>query len=399
MRKRGAAELFIFAIIALAAIGVLFYEANSNDLTGAQTSTRPRSVPRSGITKCDNLNSMTIRLHRDFELQLDQYKLIAAKIKLLLKIKFKLLQITNTKMKAAVLTCADWHRLVPGLREHVSCDDLDRPLDADGLKTCGSTEQCVGLQPGDQCHGPMQFGTRDLECECSDNTCLEKEEKSDDPKLLIFQKNIWTLKKILILIKIKLEAFFLQYSELHLNIKSHLDAVITLDGQMKNCFKEECDPYCPEQPRTYVRDSSPPQTAIPSGATRPRDQVAIPSAGQAIQTPQDCETVCAQMGMSTQKPGPNDLYNAVKGEVCVKGASAKVSGKKSGQCTCWGKLQVTVDRTPVFCPAGRCGKPVPCNGQVECQIGDTHVTESCKWGGWKIQGQGVVPVVGALVLE
>ncbi len=397
MRKRGSAELLIFAVIAVAAVGVLFFQAQSVDISGAQTVAR--SVPRSGITACDNLNSMTIRLHQDFELQLDQYRLIAAKIKALLKIKFMLLQISNTQMKAAVLSCADWHRLVPGLKDYVSCDDLDKPVDGDDLKTCKSPDSCKGLLPGDKCVGPRNAGSQVVDCECDDSrTCLEVEERSDDPKLLIFQKNVWTLKKILILINIKLEAFFLQYSELHLNIKKHLDAVITLDSNMKDCFRRSCVTDCPDQSRTYVRDSSP-RTAIPSATTVPRDQVAIPGAGQATQLPQDCESLCAQQGLSTQKPGPNDLLNAVKGYVCVSGASAKVSGKKVGDCTCWGKLEVSIDKTPVFCPAGKCGQKVPCNGQVSCQIGDTKVTESCKWGGWKIQGQGVTPIVGALVLE
>ena len=394
MNKRGAIEIILLVFVAI--IGVaLIYEANANSLTGAQTAPRLRTVPRSGISECDNINRMTINLHQELEFELDRYQKISLDLQLLMKLKLKLLQISNTKLKSAVLTCNDWYALVPDLRGQLTCPEIDQLSEDEEAdmrlegKTCSADEpRCEDRFAYSKCDGDKAGGDLSLSCNCEkikgQELCVP-----EDRKLWIFQKNVWTLKKLLIKIRLKLKLKMEAYSELHVRVKKHLDVVITLDGQLKDCFRRRCVTDCP-------------QTAAPSGTIpRVRDAISVPGIRDQIALPQttvDCETVCAKKGMSTQKAPSSGILAELQQYRCVSGASIKMKRATIGSCTCYSKPSISINKKKPICKNTPCGD-VQCDGQAKCPCPDKPnctLTVKCTWGGWEeIKAYQYAPIIGA----
>ena len=395
MQKRGAAELVVILLVALASVGVLYTQfASTSDPTGLQTATRLRTVPRGVPPKCQSVNSLMIKISRDLELTLDKYESLWLDIDIIIKLKQKVLKISNTKLKSAVLTCSDWFTLVPGLNKALTCGDIDEPdedekkdIKLEG-KTCkGSNNLCVDRFPYSKCEGPGQGGDKSLNCDCESVSLDGTPTKlcvPPDKTLWIFQKNVWKMKKIVRKLTIKLSLSLDIWRELHIKLKQSLKIWIKMDGDLKSCIRDNCITDCPQ---TYV-PSTRPRTGGAVRMPEPRTAVTTPREPQIStpreQAPQDCETVCGKKGMSTSKPSSSSILSQLQQYRCVSGASIKISGTRSGNCTCYGKAQISINKKKPICKT-KCG-PVECDGQASCPCPDKPnctLTVKCTWGGWK----------------
>ncbi|RMD57868.1 hypothetical protein D6825_02710 [Candidatus Woesearchaeota archaeon] len=124
-----------------------------------------------------------------------------------------------------------------------------------------------------------------------------------------------------------------------------------------------------------------------SGETGP-----VGSAGE--KEPVDCSKACAERGMSTSKPSSSSILSQLERYRCVSGASIRLSKATVGSCTCYGTPKLFVNQEKPVCKSTPCGD-VPCDEQRQCTVGDTKVTVSCTWKGWKELGEySYSPVVG-----
>lgn len=384
--------MLIFAVFAVIAIGGLVFQVSGSDATGAAPYSR--TVERGVPSECQSTNDMMMKITRDVEIKLNAYEEIYQYIYFLLDIQAQLLKITNTRMKAAVLTCDDWKQLVPGITKVMSCDEIDRVYDEERRelvvegKTCGGGDQCVDVFPWAECNSGPDKGDKSVACNCepvrSGTRVVDRCVPQDDPKLWVFQKNVWTLKKLLLKIKLELEAEYERIRELNLEIKEHLEVWIKMDGQLKDCIKRRCVTDCP---RTVPRDRvSTPQETVPrtGGAVRlpPRDQVTTP------QPQLSCEEVCSREGLSVTPPSSSSILAELQQYECVSGASIRIGTKTVGDCKCYGKPKIDVNKKKPVCdtPCGKlaCGESTSCpcpDGRENCVM---HA--QCSWGGWKDLG-------------
>lgn len=392
MQKRGSAELLMFAVVAVIAIGGLFFQPqfSASDATGAAP--YGRTVERGVPDECQATNNIMIKITRDIQAELLAVEKIHAKIKLLIDIKAKLLKITNTNMKTAVLTCTDWYRLVPGLDEVMTCDEIERIYDeernemvAEG-QTCGGGDRCVDEFPWDACASGADGGDKSLSCSCepvkTSTGTVDRCVPRDDPKLWVFQKNVWTMKKILLRIKIELEAEYERLRLLYVKINEHFEAFIKIDGQLKDCIRRQCITHCPQDdlvstPRSEPRD-------VISTPQQPRDRV---TTGQP-QEKLSCEDVCSGKGMTTSPPSSSSILAELQQHECVSGANIRIGSTTAGDCKCYGKAKIDIIKKKPMCDTP-CG-PLACGESTECPCPDGRencvMHAQCSWGGWKDLG-------------
>ena len=118
-----------------------------------------------------------------------------------------------------------------------------------------------------------------------------------------------------------------------------------------------------------------------------------------IQTPIDCNQVCASKGWSTQKQDFSSyIFSIVNQHTCVSGAKITQPGSyKMGPCTCYDpneKPKIEIDTKIPLCKDTFCGD-VPCGERKTCQpTPDAAYSATCTWRGWKMSSSGLpIPVL------
>ena len=160
------------------------------------------------------------------------------------------------------------------------------------------------------------------------------------------------------------------------------------EQEVKACLTRKC-PDCEED--SYVAVS---QRDRMVSMPREPTQVAVRTG----ETVTDCESVCAQQGMSTQPPSSASIMQQLNQYVCVSGASIGMQTMQSGQCMCYGQPQINVNTKVPVCNTP-CG-PVECNSEKQCPCPDKPncvLTARCTWGGWReIRPYQYKPVIGTV---
>lgn len=112
-----------------------------------------------------------------------------------------------------------------------------------------------------------------------------------------------------------------------------------------------------------------------------------------IQTPIDCNQVCASKGWNTQKQDFSSyIFSTVNQYTCVSGAKITQPGSyKMGPCICYDpneKPKIEIDTKIPLCKDTFCGD-VPCGERRTCEEPGAAYSATCNWQGWKMSSSGL----------
>ena len=414
MQKRGSNQalllLLVVGVIAIVSLVVMFKDLNGAVGAQAYGGTVARGTPtKSDCLKINteikgiiiDINAVILQIKQTMaKIEALQVKIEKVKLKIdfLLKIKLKI----NTDIwlqRTTLITCQEFRALYPDLFEAEEDEEgnkLPPALTCDDFKPELTPEELA------------EKGTAPEDSKKADEE-IRKAAK-EFPSVLVFKQNVHIVQRITFKLTVRLKllyerlsihikaikALYVQVQALFAKINIHIEAWNIKDGALKDCFQRAS--CCEEIPRDRIVTPTPTPT---DRIVTPTPREEVPTAGlpptEAVPKPVDCETACAQKGMSTQKPSSSSILAQLQQYKCVSGASISIKGARVGNCVCYGKPEITIDKKVPVCKTP-CGD-VPCGSETKCPCPDKPncvLTARCTWGGWKeIKEYTYQPIVGA----